>query len=294
MNSPLCSFWISLWSFCATRQNQKCGVEKGAAESSGQVCTSMTILAELGEASNGQDARWERGNIHLGTEGGLEQASPGDNHGRNRLPSVVSVFHNNQNHSFNPCHLWNINQGTTSLVFCGKSTTGQKTRECSFVFLILFWLDLPILNTPQICSQVTLDTPGHRSNPPWTIWDSSCDRCLSLDRSPLHEIIIMIPRRLELPTSVVSCPHVASHRCWQLCNCQAKVTISNLLHRQLYHQWWHHGSSQWDCPGNCNCNCPTTSQVYWPGRFFAQQRSKTKFMAVYSYKSLISRRASKL
>ena len=130
--------------------------------------------------SNGQDARWEWGNIHLGAEGGLEQASPGDNHGRNRLPSVVSVFHNTQNHSFNPCHLWNINQGTTSLVFCGKSTNGQKTRECSFVFLILFWLDLSINpQHPQICSQVTLDTPGHCSHPPRTIWDSSCDRYLS-------------------------------------------------------------------------------------------------------------------
>ena len=40
----------------------------------------------------------------------------------------------------------------------------------------------PILDFPQICSQVAFDSPGHRSHPPWTVWDSSCHRCLFLEK----------------------------------------------------------------------------------------------------------------
>ena len=59
-----------------------------------------TQFSQLSASWTNQDAGWEWGRLHLSVEDRPEQTTPGDNHGRNRLPEVVS---------FNPKKTFSVN-----------------------------------------------------------------------------------------------------------------------------------------------------------------------------------------
>ena len=107
-----------------------------------------------------------------------------------------------------------------SLVFWGKLTTGQKTREHSWVVgsyqLIL------ATSLSQLCSKVTADSLGHGPHPPWAVRGCPRHRWQPLLGGTI------VPRCLELPTPALPCPDVAGHCRWQLCDHQTKVNSEQL------------------------------------------------------------------
>ena len=111
-----------------------------------------------------------------------------------------------------------------SLVFWGKLTTGQKTREHSWVVgsyqLIL------ATSLSQLCSKVTANSLGHGPHPPWAVRGCPRHRWQPLLGGTI------VPRCLELPTPALPCPDVAGHCRWQLCDHQTKV--NNFKHLILW------------------------------------------------------------
>ena len=141
-----------------------------------------TQFSQLSASWTNQDAGWEWGRLHLSVEDRPEQTTPGDNHGRNRLPEVVS---------FNPKKTFSVNIYIFDAPHARNDIIGllreiddwtQDTWGPIFnLFNILLSFSFQFWNPPQIRSQVTFDTAGHCSHPPWTIWGGSRHRWHSLE-----------------------------------------------------------------------------------------------------------------
>ena len=130
-------------------------------------------------------------------------------------------------------YLMPLMPGMTLLVFYEKLTTGPKTREDPFsTFSYHSILFLPILKSP----------PRYVPKSPLTLLDT-----VLTHPEPYGVVLVIgdIPQKssdtlvncrcLELPTSVVACPHVAGHCCWQLCRCQTKVRCHVLFFNSHHH-----------------------------------------------------------